>query len=359
MRRSGYALLAAVLPTCLGACSGGSSPTAGGAGGEAGAGGGAIDQCVSAPDGLFAARQFGESDLIRQIIADGDTLYFRTLDALMKVPTAGGEPQLVADLSAHPPSEFWVLEDTLLLRSTADLLTVPKSGGPAVASGPALSPSPTNFAATQVADGAVYWLASDSKRHGIYRRELAGTTTDKLYETADELHGLQLVAGNLYFVNTTAHSIQSLPVAGGSPESVIDADGDDAILSADAANLYVSGVIGASTSTNYGLYRQPISGAAPAHLVTGLFSEDTTSTANTRAGAYFAAPANVSLNHADPSDVSPALLFAAPSDSETAVRWCIDSSYTVHALAVQGSTAYVSVYKTSANQATIARVLMP
>jgi hypothetical protein len=61
----------------------------------------------------------------------------------------------------------------------------------------------------------------------------------------------------------------------------------------------------------------------------------------------------------DPTHVAPSLLFAAPKDTATTVRWCSDPSFTVHALAVQGSTAYVSVYETSANKATIARVALP
>ena len=76
-------------------------------------------------------------------------------------------------------------------------------------------------------------------------------------------------------------------------------------------------------------------------------------------GTYLAAPANVSPNHADPSDVAPALLFAAASDTSATLRWCIDSSFTLHALAVSGNTAYLSVYSSSANRATIARVALP
>jgi hypothetical protein len=341
----------------LAACSSSSGGTAGAGGDMAGSGAGASTECVAAPDAVFPMQQFGETDLIRQIAVDGDTLYFRTESVLMKAPTAGGAPETVADLSSTDPSEFWLQSDALLVRAEADLLTVPKAGGAGRALGSPLAPAPTNFANAQLDGTTLYWIASDSGSYGVYSRELSGSTSKPLYNTPDELRDLRKVADTLYFVDKDAGSIQTLPLSGGTPSKLIDADGGDDIVSADATGLYVTGTIGATTFTNFGLYRQPLNGDSETLLANELFVD--VQTANNSDGAYFAAPANDSPGHSDPTDVAPSLLFAAPTDTATTVRWCIDSSFTVHALAVQGHTAYVSVYETSANKATIARVALP
>ncbi len=356
----GFGLLGAGLCGALAACSGGSdsgSPAAnGGDGNAAGAG---ADSCVKTPDAVFPAQQFGESDLIRQIAVDGSTLYFRTQDTVLKVPAAGGKPEVVADLSMQEPSEFWLQADTLLVRSDDLLLTVPKAGGAPTALGAALLPAPTNFAATQLNGTDFYWVANDSSNYGIYHRTLSGSTVDTVYSSKDELRDLQLVGSTLYFVNKTAADIEGVPAAGGTPTKLTAADTSDDIVSGDDKSLFVIGSLGAQSSTNYGLYRQPITGGDAVLLQMGAFITDALDTATDSSGAYFAAPSNVSPNHADPTDVSPALIFAAPSDTAAQLRWCIASSYTLHALAVQDKTAYVSVYSGSANKATIARVTLP
>ena len=126
----GFGVLSATLFGALAACSGGSdggNAGASGSGNSAGASG-SSDGCVNAPDALFTPQQFGESDLIRQIQIDKDTLYFRTLDTLYKVPVAGGAPEVVAALPTQEPDEFWVQADSLIVRSGALLLSVPKEG---------------------------------------------------------------------------------------------------------------------------------------------------------------------------------------------------------------------------------------
>jgi len=306
------------------------------------------------PDALFAPQQFGDTDLIRQIQLEGDTLYFRTLDSLQQVPTSGGTPQVLADLSQEPPSEFWVTDSALLVRATTDLFTVPKAGGAPTPLGPALAPAPSNFAATQLDGADLYWVAETAGSHGIFHRTLSGSTVNTVYTTKDDLVDLQLVAGTLYFMDKTAADIEGVPVAGGTPSKLTDANASDRLVAHDGANLYVTGSLGDATSTNYGLYRQPVSGKAPAHLATGLFI--TIESALDSSGAYFGAPANVSPNQVDPGDVKPSLLFAAASATATELRWCIDSSYTLHAVAVAGNAAYISVYNTPENKATIARV---
>jgi hypothetical protein len=342
----------------LAACSSSSSGGTAGGGGAMGEGGTpGSSECVSEPDAVFPARQFGETDLIRQIVVDADTLFFRTETTLFGVPKAGGAVQTVADLSAEGPSEFWVQSDALLVRAQGDLLSVPKGGGAPSKVGAPLAPAPGNFANAQLDGTTLYWIASDSSGYGVYSRELSGTASKQLYSTKDELKYLQNAAGSLYFVDKATSTVQSLPLSGGTPSKLIDADSDDEIIGADATGLYVIGSIGAATGANYGLYRQPLSGDSATLLDNELFID--VPTATTASGAYFSSPANDSPNHSDPTDVAPSLLFAAPSATTTSVRWCIDPSYTVHALAVDGNTAYVSVYKTSANQATIARVPVP
>ena len=355
-------LLGAGLCGALAACSGGSdsgSPAGSGGDGNSAGAGASSDSCVKMPDAVFPAQQFGESDLIRQIAIDGSTLYFRTLDTLFKVSSAGGKPEVVADLSTQEPSELWLQSDTLLVRSNAKLFTVPKAGGAATALGAALSPAPTNFAATQLNGTDFYWVAEDSGAYGIYHRTLSGSTVDTVFSSKDELRGLQLVGDTLYFVNKTASDIEGVSTAGGTPTQLTAADGSDDIVSGDDKSLFVIGALGAESSTNYGLYRQPIAGGDAVLLQMGFFITDALDTAGDSSGAYFATPTNVSPNHADPTDVSPALIFAAPGDTAAQLRWCIDSSYTLHALAVQDKTAYVSVYSASANKATIARVTLP
>ncbi|HEY3667616.1 MAG TPA: hypothetical protein VGL19_16535 [Polyangiaceae bacterium] len=342
----------------LAACSSSSSGGTPGGGGETGEGGApASSECVSQPDAVFPARQFGETDLIRQIAVDADTLFFRTETTLFSVPKAGGDVQTVADLSAEGPSEFWMTGDALLVRAQGDLLSIPKGGGAPVKVGSPLAPAPSNFANAQLDGTTLYWIASDSSGYGVYSRALTGSASKQLYSTKDEIKYLQNAGAALYFVDKATSTIQSLPLSGGAPTKLIDADSSDEIIGADATELYVIGSIGAPTSTNYGLYRQPLSGDSATLLDNELFID--VPTATSASGAYFSSPANDSPNHGDPTDVAPSLLFAAPSATMTIVRWCIDPSYTVHALAVDGNTAYVSVYKTSANQATIARVPVP
>jgi len=344
------------------ACSGGSNGVASGTGGGGSTGGATgvggsstSGPCVSTPNAVFPQQQFGDSDLIRRIQPDGDTLYFQTLDSIFEVAAAGGTPQLVAEKVS--PSEFWVQPDALLVRSGSDLFRAPKAGGTSTPLGAALTPVPD---ATQLSGTDLYWVGgSDTTGYGIYHRQTSGAAVDKLYTSKNELHDLVLDGDALFFIDRAALEIESLPLKGGTPKSVAMVAKGDALVSGDSAGLYVIGSLGGASLTNYGLYRQPLDGSAAARLDTSLFLEIAFDATVDSSGAYFASPYNVSANHADPTDVAPSLFFASPTDTQTELRWCIDPRFTLHALAVQGKTAYVSVYETEANQATIARVALP
>src|SRR3954467_4986287 len=47
------------------------------------------DGCLTQPDYLVPPQKYGDNDLVRALLVDGDQLFFRNLGQLMKVPLAG------------------------------------------------------------------------------------------------------------------------------------------------------------------------------------------------------------------------------------------------------------------------------
>src|SRR6478609_8507435 len=70
--------------------SGAASATTAAASAEASPSAKSAQGCLTAPDYLVPPQKYHDGDLIRAVLVDGDQVYFRNMDELMRVPLAGG-----------------------------------------------------------------------------------------------------------------------------------------------------------------------------------------------------------------------------------------------------------------------------
>jgi hypothetical protein len=128
--------LATVLPACHRdrggtATSGSAAPSSSG---PMATGAGAA--CLTTQfDFLVPFQRYGDADLIRSIVVDGDQVLFRDLTNLYRVPLAGGTPAVVSkapELTLDGRTTVWVAGDRLLTQSPHEpiFMAAPKAGGP-------------------------------------------------------------------------------------------------------------------------------------------------------------------------------------------------------------------------------------
>jgi hypothetical protein len=188
----------------------------------------------------------GQGDL-RQILVDGDFVYWAGPDAIKRIAKTGGSPETIATFSgwgfrmaAVAGYLYWVTRDTGLV---------------------ARAPMVANSAAETIAtnQGDVGGIASDGvtvywnnypTAGNLFAKPIGGASqTALLPAPVDKLTGMRLVAGALYYLVETG-GLFRVPTAGGAPETIVAdigtfelaIDGDDVFL----ANATYNGILRAS-----------------------------------------------------------------------------------------------------------------
>jgi hypothetical protein len=368
------------------------------------------DQCLTQFDFLVPFQKYGEADLIRAIVVDGDQAFFRTYTEAFRVPLAGGTPTSVNKMPGGlMDSRAWAVGDKFLTQSPGEpiFMAMPKTGGTWTTILDASSEKlgggrslPSRLlhdigkgthsrAQAAVFDGSFfYWIQEAGGKGGtsfsIRKIALAGGAASTLYESAGELSGLEKAGDRLVFfqkepqpakpakkekappakgswsdislVNQAAPALMSLPMAGGKPEvRVPKIDGSIAV--ADGPTLYVSGYMDGDLSKG-GVFRVSSTGAS-GPTPTGV--RHLTSAGGFVYGDRIALYGIGSLKAPEPGKLpdTAKLILTAPRDGTFAAAACFGSGYGTHAYAMAGKTMLVSVFRQEDRTAGIVRVKLP
>src|SRR6186713_2612095 len=90
--------------------------------------------CQSNLDYLVPLQKYGDGDLIRALVVDGEQLYYRNMAEAFSVPLAGGAPTNLGKspgLSLSGTTVLWTSGDKLLTQSSGEpiFMAAPKTGG--------------------------------------------------------------------------------------------------------------------------------------------------------------------------------------------------------------------------------------
>ena len=90
--------------------------------------------CSSELEYLVPPQRYGDSDLIRAIVVDGDQVFYRNMDEAFRVPLAGGAPTSLGKapgLSLSGTTVLWTSGDKLLTQSSGEpiFMSAAKNGG--------------------------------------------------------------------------------------------------------------------------------------------------------------------------------------------------------------------------------------
>ena len=246
-----------VLPATMGCGSNSPSgtPSSSTGGTNAGATGGATstDACkplqlggaTAAPRGIIDLISSGSQDTVQGLQLSNGYLYFEGSKALMRIPVAGGTPEVVDSYSAGD-TYFgpFVVTDTHAVWTEFNnasfgngIQFYANTLAPAGAAPIALGQTSVlyDLAAT---DSAVFW----SDQSSISTAPIAGGSSTVAFANADA--GAMLVLGSyLYFANgffgTPGDELLRMPVAGGTPESLASiGDSGGMQMASDGQNLY-------------------------------------------------------------------------------------------------------------------------
>src|SRR4051812_1239570 len=92
------------------------------------------DGCLTELAYLVPPQKYGDSDLIRAVLVDGEQVFFRDMHDLKRVPLAGGPVDTVGKapaLSLRGTTELWLAGDELVMQSPGEpiFMKAKKSGG--------------------------------------------------------------------------------------------------------------------------------------------------------------------------------------------------------------------------------------
>jgi hypothetical protein len=365
-------------------------------------------ECLTHFDLLFPFQKYGDADLVRGIVVDGDQVYFRTYTEVYRVPLAGGTPVSMSTMAGGlMNSRTWVVGDKFVTQSPGEpiFMALPKSGGTwttildasteKLGGGRSIpnrilhdiGKSTHSQAHPAVFDGSVfYWIQETTSKGAtswaVRRIALAGGSPTTLYESQAALSDLEKAGDRLMFfqkepeppkkkekappakakgfsiplVNGKPAALMSLSLAGGKPDvRVPKIDGSIAV--ADNATLYISGFLDGDI-TKGGIYRVAATGTSPP-VATGIGSM--MSAGGFTYGDRVALYGIGTLKPIVPGQVpeSAKLILTAPRGGNLERAACIGPGYTTHAYAMAGKTMLVSVFRDEDRTAAIARIKLP
>jgi len=405
------------LGVCLFACHrdrGGGGPSASAAPSSRGPAAGAPGECLTQFDFLVPFQKYGEADLIRSIVVDGDQVYFRDMKDLYRVPLAGGTPTVMSkapELALDGRTTVWVSGDRLLSQSPHEpiFMAAPKSGGAwttiidlsreKLGGGRSATNrilhdigkgSSSATAGSAIFDGvSFYWTERRAGAKGsapsssIRTVPLSGGEGRTLYEASGEFGSLAKAGDRLVFMQVDpappepesekhaaakkggihiapkgASALWSIPVTGGKAERLVriaNAFGSE-VLVTDGPTLYLTGYQDEDFAKP-GIFRMAATGGSLERLepqvLTGtafLYGDRVVLVGSGRIGTP--APGTI--------PETGKVVFTGARKGGTLERTaCIVGNYTTHAYAVSGKTLLISIFRSDDRLAGIIRVALP
>ena len=371
--------------------------------------------CLTAPDYLVPLQKYGDNDLIRAVLVDGDQVFFRNMRDLMRVPLSGGPVVPVGKapaLSLRGTTELWSAGDELLTQSSGepifmkskksggewtsfiDLTAAKKGGGRDVATrilqgiGRASPPAATAAAF----DGKAFYYAEITRGKGrnapsasvLKSVALGGGEPRTLFETPGDISEVTVAGDQLAFhlvLPPTAEQLakaeadrkknkfafgvsgenwlMAVPLAGGAGKRLMRLSsifsgglmGTSTILGADGSTLYVSGYADEDL-TKPGVYRLAAAGGAPEQLDKRFL----------RGNAYVAGDRIVIVATGTVEPGKPAhaaLVLTVPRQGKSlTLAACVAQDSSLHASALAGNTVLLSLFQQGARIAGIAKVAL-
>lgn len=371
--------------------------------------------CQAPRDYLVAPRKYGDSDLVRAIVVDGDQAFFRNMDEAFRVPLAGGEPVSLGKapaLSLSGRAVLWVSGDKLLTQSPGEpiFMSTAKTGG-----------AWSNFldltaaklgggrdAATRILqgigkqgvpgataadfDGQTFHFAEVTRGKGpnapaksaIKSVALSGGEPRTLYQADGEIRDVTRAGGHLAFLLTSPPTPQqvreneaqrkakkyvfgvkgeshlmSVPVAGGDAKKLLRIAAfmsglgmGGVVLGADGDKLYVSGYRDEDLQKP-GIFRVDAGGAGVEAIDSRVLSGSAFVSGDTLVliGGSMVEPNGTRYGQ---------LVLTAPRQGKSlTLVSCTPQPHTLHASAVSGKTALLGLLEGSTGLASIAKVLLP
>ncbi len=368
--------------------------------------------CLRELDYLVPPTRYGDSDLVRAIVVDGDQAYFRNLTDVFRVPLAGGRPALLSKgpgLLLSGRTVLWASGDRLLTQSAGepifmgspkgggawssfiDLTAAKLGGGRDVATrilqglgGKASAPK-----ATQAAfDGETFYFAEITRGKGaqapassvVKSVPLAGGEAKTLYTTAGEIGEVTRAGDRIVFVHTSPPSaeqlekqrarrktnefaaaargeshLKAIPLAGGEARELMRISHfiANVVLGADGKNVYVSGYANEDL-TKPGIFRVDSTNGSVEQL-----------DQRTLHGAAFVSGERlvfIGEGNLEPGKLeSGQLVLTSERQGKSLSRAaCVSDRYTLHASAVSSGTALLALFeKGDPPLASIAKIPLP
>jgi hypothetical protein len=365
-------------------------------------------ECLTQFDFLVPFQRYGEADLVRAIVVDGDQVYFRTYTEVFRVPIAGGTPMRMTNMPGGlMDSPIWSAGDQFITQSPGEpiFLALPKAGGAwttildgsndKLGGGRALpnrllhdiAKGSRSKADAAVFDGSFfYWIQETNERGrgaatwAVRKLALAGGAPATLYESPNALSGLQKAGDLLVFFwqesqgankaaakSAKSHGIgitdkvvpalMSLPLAGGKPDVLVPKiDGN--ILVADGSTLYISG-FDQGDITKQGVFRIDASGNS-ALTPTGL-PHILRGGGSIYGGDRVALWGISALKKVPPGEIPETgrVVLTTPRGGAFERTACIGTGYTTHAHVVSNKTLLVSIFRDQDRTAGIVRIKLP
>lgn len=414
-------LLGVLSVACKGGSGGQASPQPSGSSGQATVAaapaastpGKSPDGCLEQPDYLVPPQKYGDSDLIRAVLVDGDQVFFRNMSDLMRVPLAGGPVVTVGKapaLSLRGTTELFQVADELVMQSPGepifmkakksggawtsfiDLTAEKKGGGRDVATRilQGLGKAATPGATAAAFDGKAFYYAEITRGKGrdapassaLKSVAFGGGEPQKLFETPGEISEVTRVGEQVAFhlvLPPTAEQLKekeaerkkskfvfgvsgenwlmSVPTTGGTGKRLMRLSsffsgglmGTTTILGADGSQLYVSGYA-EEDLTKPGVYRIDVATGASQQLDKRFV----------RGQAYVAGDHVVIVGSgvvAPPKSDHGILVLTVPrGGTSLTLASCVADKVQLHASAVAGNVVLLSLFQSGAGLASIAKV---
>lgn len=371
--------------------------------------------CRAPLEYLVPPRKYGESDLVRAIVIDGDQVFFRNMDEAFRVPLAGGAPTSLGKapaLSLSGTTVLWAAGDKLLMQSPGEpiFMSAAKSGG-AWASFLDLTAAKLGGgrdAATRILqglgkpgaprasaaafDGQAFHYAEITKGKGrnapaqsvLNSVALAGGEPRTLYRADGELRDVTRAGDHLAFLLTSPPTpeqvrqneaerktkkyvfgvkgesyLMSIPLAGGEPKKLLRIGPfmsglglGGVVLGADGGTLYVSGYRDEDLQKP-GIFRVDVAGGGVEPIDTRVLS-----------GSAFASGDALVLiggGMVEPKGTryGQLVLTASRRSKGLTLHACVPQTFTLHASAVSGKVALLGLFESSTGLASIAKIALP
>jgi hypothetical protein len=396
------------------------APSASGAPGAVATGGGAVTvaadgSCGTKFEYLVPPQKYGDSDLVRAIVIDGDQVFYRNMSEAFRVPLAGGTPVSLGKapgLSLSGTAVLWTSGDKLFTQSPGEPifmssakaggawssfidLTAAKRGGDRDAATrilQGLGKSGSAKASRAAFDGQTFYFAEVTRGKGrhapassvVKSVALAGGEARTLFETPGEVAEVTLAGERLAFLLTSSPTpeqikqneaarkekkyvfgvkgeshLTSVPLAGGEAKKLLRIGPfmsglglGGVVLGADGTRVYVSGFRDEDI-TKPGTFRVDAASGSVEKLDERVIG-----------GKAFVSGGSLVLvggGSVEPQKTQQGLLvLTAPREGKSlALAACITDKSTLHVSAVSGKIALQALFDGGTGLASIAKIPLP